>query len=826
MSGQEEVAQTGGNEVAEEGEKEVAQGGEEEDEKTKAEREQKLEAAREAVQKKRTSEIDDDTCFEKCFVKAKALQQTVAQLEMDEEILEELNDDKAMDDWGKAKFGVDNFGKKFGNVITVFVLLNALTIGIETDFAGKYPAVRAAMNVLEHIYCTVFLIEMIIRITVDHVEYFTTPMSLIDCVLVNFAVFDTWILPLAVGSGVGIGQLSILRVIRLLRLVRLIKLMRAYKKLYLLICGLVAGLKTLLWVALLMAITIYMFAIFSVQTIGHSPTFGADVWEEKYPDSEFSSEKYFKNIFLSMLTMWECLNDGCTTDVVRPVITENWYYMPIFLAFVFLMVYGFLNILVGVFVDAITETATEQEEMIQREEELASGSWEHHVRDLWKCVNTDDDGGISKKEFFDAFEREELRTILTTLNLANVEAGELFNTIDVNGSGSIWKEELIEGVMKFRAALKNPEVSTLMIKKRTEAEFSRCMEVLNKVGTLLVDRKMIDSYTEFKKSEDGEVAHLAEAEKDENEEEAEESGPGSPVKSPRVKKFVKRIDSALVGKWNLRFATPELEEPYLQSLAPQTLTCLKVSIAVQAQETISRALTDESDVSPGANSLRAAFSAFCCLCTALIAFVLRKSLKDETPWPWRWTLQQVLTALFMVKLIGAALLRPCRLAAAVGLETAEISCTPDLYWELVLLLYTVLGTWLPSRFQNQLLVTQLSARVAMLVILDVGLLGMGVDALNYCAQEFFPISVLSGILAVCCYVFDMERRRSFMMKHLYMKYHQEVIQKSKSKSVIETPKAPLPPTESKEKKTEKKPSKGEEEKEPAEDEPADEPAEK
>merc|ERR1719240_1629810 len=100
-----------------------------------------------------------------------------------------------------------------------------------------------------------------------------------------------------------------------------------------------------------------------------------------------------------------------------------------------------------------------------------------------------------------------------------------------------------------------------------------------------------------------------------------------------------RIETELEGKWNLRFARPELEEPYLHSLTPQTLTCLKVSIAVQAQETVSRALFDENEVSPGANSLRASFSAFCCICTIVIAVMLRKCLKDDTPWPLRWTVQ-------------------------------------------------------------------------------------------------------------------------------------------------------------------------------------------
>lgn len=755
----------------------------EDDEKIRACRE----AAEKAKEKRKEKEMSDEEIFQRCFDKAQERLQNVAQLDMDEQIKEDMNDDKAMDDWGKAKFNVDSFGKKFGNLITIFVLFNAVTIGIETDFAGKYTAVRAMLDVIEHIYCAVFLVEMIIRIMVDYWEYFTSPMSLIDCCLVNFAVFDTWILPLAVGEGNGLGQLSILRVIRLARLVRLIKLMRSYKKLYLLVCGLVAGLKTLAWVGLLMAITIYMFAIFSVQTIGQSDSFKPEYWESKYEDDdelvEFSTEKYFKNIFISSLTMWECLNDGCTHDVVRPVIGEQMIYFPVFLAFVFLMVYGFLNILVGVFVDAISESAAEQEEMIARQEELGSGSWEHHVRDLWSSLNTDSDGAISRKEFFDAFDGDEMRSLLETLNLADIEAGELFSTLDINNNGTIWKEELVEGVMKFRTALKNPEVSTLLVKKQTEAEFHRCMELVNALGDLLLQKNMIDRYDNFgiKEPTNDMYEDLLAEEPEEELEEEIASPANSPTKSPEVNKMMVRIDEKLEGKFNLRFATPELEDPYLESLVPQTLVCLKVSTVVQFLETVSRAVFDESNVSEGANTLRAIFSAFCCIGTATIAFLLSRCLKNETPWPLRWNVQRMMTALFMVKLVGSALLRPCRLAVALGLESTYSQCTPDLYWELVLLLYTVLGTWLPSRFQNQLLTTSLTARVVMLVILDIGMLGMGVDALSFVVQEFLPICVLSAILLVSCYTFDLERRRSFLMKHGFLKQVQDNINKRSDK---------------------------------------------
>merc|ERR1719454_2392134 len=115
-----------------------------------------------------------------------------------------------------------------------------------------------------------------------------------------------------------------------------------------------------------MLVAIYMFAILFVQLVGKDETWVND------PDGEFSNVKSFGNIPIAMLTLWECLNDGCTPQIVRPVVMRKPYMMIFFLVFVFLMVYGFLNILVGVFVESTMASSTEQQEKIARQMELES----------------------------------------------------------------------------------------------------------------------------------------------------------------------------------------------------------------------------------------------------------------------------------------------------------------------------------------------------------------------------------------------------------------------------------------------------------------------
>merc|ERR1719311_1492512 len=95
----------------------------------------------------------------------------------------------------------------------------------------------------------------------------------------------------------GLSKLSVFRMLRLLWLARLVKLMHSCRDLWLLVCGLMSGLKTLFWVAMLMSVAIYMCAIFCVEMVGK------DEWPE---EDDFDNVKYFGNIFYSMLTLWEC----------------------------------------------------------------------------------------------------------------------------------------------------------------------------------------------------------------------------------------------------------------------------------------------------------------------------------------------------------------------------------------------------------------------------------------------------------------------------------------------------------------------------------------
>ena len=148
------------------------------------------------------------------------------------------------------------------------VLLNALAMGIEVDHSHEFPEVFEALS---HIFCAIFTVEMIVKITVERCSYFKSGWNLLDFVLVNIALVDVWLLKLFFPEQAGaMKNLAILRLLRLCRLARMVKFLRLFKELWLIVSGVAASLKTIVWVSILLLIVLYIAGIFFTLTLGQN----------------------------------------------------------------------------------------------------------------------------------------------------------------------------------------------------------------------------------------------------------------------------------------------------------------------------------------------------------------------------------------------------------------------------------------------------------------------------------------------------------------------------------------------------------------------------
>lgn len=187
----------------------------------------------------------------------------------------------------------DNFN--FG--IGVVIIVNAIVIGLETDRGS------AEFVVYEHIFCIIFVLEMLTRIAQIGLEYFTSIAYLFDCSLVITGALDLWVLPAISGGstiehpvGYQFSVMRLLRILRLLRVLRVIRLFRMFGQLLLMVKAFGKALQVVLLLSILVFILIYALAIVFTQGIGHR----SQQWGDDADDIETS----FGSIPRSMATMF------------------------------------------------------------------------------------------------------------------------------------------------------------------------------------------------------------------------------------------------------------------------------------------------------------------------------------------------------------------------------------------------------------------------------------------------------------------------------------------------------------------------------------------
>lgn len=466
-----------------------------------------------------------------------------------------------------------------------------------------------------------------------------------------------------------------------------------------------------------------------------------------------------------------------------------------FATFVMLLIYGFLNILVGVFCDGTMESANEQEAMIRRQGELLHNVDKEALNVLWEVVNRSGDEFISKRDFLRAYNDEDAHEVISRLELGEIEAGELFATLDRNNNGKIAVEELVEGAMKCRGALRQPEVATYMHEKRAEAQMATCFDKVLRVRKVLASKGVkFGSESEEAKSPKksktkspevgssvrqlipglrrGSFSSLEDVEEEKEQEGMEED-------EEPLEKIDREINEEIDGQhgwfFSLRFSNPDYEKVYLLSLGPNTLQWLKVSLAVLTVLLITM-IPVESELPMKILSIRIAYRVFALGVAVALTLMAQKCLNSmdpekplETTLPFGQSIQVLLVLALLFQAICSALVQPQRLAVMMKLDEVMPSKELGLWWECMVLLFSTFGTFLPAGFQWSLISRNFLIRLFMEIILDGYILKLPKDVAEVVARDFLPYAALCYVLALVAYNFDLDRRRSYLLQyHLEM----------------------------------------------------------
>lgn len=210
--------------------------------------------------------------------------------------------------------------RRFDMAITVLIVINAITLGLETS-ERVMAAAGPILVAFDRFILAVFVLELAARFTVYRTSFFRDPWRIFDLVVVGFALLPAT------------GSLSVLRALRILRVLRLVGMVPSLRRV---VGGLIAALPGMGSIMLLLGLVFYVFSVMATKLFGAA-----------FPD-------WFGNIALSAYSLFQIMTlESWSMGIVRPVMEQFPYAWLFFIPFIVSTTFTVLNLFIGIIVSAM-----------------------------------------------------------------------------------------------------------------------------------------------------------------------------------------------------------------------------------------------------------------------------------------------------------------------------------------------------------------------------------------------------------------------------------------------------------------------------------------
>jgi voltage-gated sodium channel len=210
--------------------------------------------------------------------------------------------------------------RRFDAAITALIVVNAITLGLETS-EWAMSRFGGLLHLVDSAILAVFVLELAARIVVYRQRFFHDPWRIFDLAVVAFALVPAT------------GNLSVLRALRILRVLRLISIVPSLRRV---VTGFITALPGMGSIILLMGLVFYVFGVMATKLYG-----------DTFPEQ-------FGELHLSIYTLFQVMTlEGWSDGVVRPIMAVHPYAWAFFIPFIVATAFTVLNLFTGVIVAAM-----------------------------------------------------------------------------------------------------------------------------------------------------------------------------------------------------------------------------------------------------------------------------------------------------------------------------------------------------------------------------------------------------------------------------------------------------------------------------------------
>jgi len=336
--------------------------------------------------------------------------------------------------------------------VDFLIMLSIAQMGFSLDYQfGKWTTV---WMVSETFVAIVFFVEMMMRMSIDGWSFFWSWLNVIDFSVAWLSVVD--VLFAYYVRTTHVMPLEVFKILRLARLMRIAKLLRRFPAFRIILETLFASMRAMLWLMFFMFATMYICSFVAVLLVGTKdagyPGYDTSVDTIRQADlNSFNNYRYFGTIRRSMITLFNMamLSDEMVS-VVRATNEIQIWASLFFVMYTLVITLCLLNTIVGVIVEKTVSVYTEDDagtkaakrKQMQAIDRLANLMFE---------LDEDGTGDLSVSELVSgATKKNDLRELLRQIDLpVGFTIEELFDILDVDGSGIISRSEFIGGLFRM-----------------------------------------------------------------------------------------------------------------------------------------------------------------------------------------------------------------------------------------------------------------------------------------------------------------------------------------------------------------------------------------
>jgi len=372
----------------------------------------------------------------------------------------------------------------FDALTALVILLNAASIGVETQYAAMDVALPAGVELVSQLCTAYFIVELTLRIGAHQASWFTDLdmrlWNFFDLVLVAMSLLDIVVVR-AMGAGAnGFDTVKMLKTLRIIRVFRVFRFFRQLTQLALMITD---SIRSLIWALVLLAIIIYVFAIFLTANVSSwllpflgNP--GAD-WQEVAAGHEDAHIRVLESAYGSLpqtiyTLVLAVLGGRSWHEVCTPLMQVGWFPVSLLLVYVAFVVLAVLNVVTGVFVDNAFRCAEKQRSLAIQKEMERQEQFVQQIRDFFRAMDQDDSGDVTPEELAEMLKDPTLSAYFRVLGFEIDDAARFINLLDKDKDGAISMEEFLRGCLQYRGVA-------------TAVDMHQCLRLVRQTQRALLD---------------------------------------------------------------------------------------------------------------------------------------------------------------------------------------------------------------------------------------------------------------------------------------------------------------------------------------------------